>query len=134
MALTRMRPRIPELRQALVGRFSAHHAVMLRAHLAHIDHLDGQIAAMDAEGDGVIAPFADQLWRLMTIPGVGKRTGEVIIAEIGVDMGRFPTAGHLASSAGLCPGHYESAGSGCFGRIRRSSREGTGPPGAAGGR
>ena len=110
MALTRMRPRIPDLRLALVGRFDAHHATMLNAHLSHIDYLDGQIAAMDTEVERVIDPFADQLRRLTTIPGVGRRTAEVVIAEIGVDMARFPTSGHLASWAGLCPGHHESAG------------------------
>ena len=97
MALTRMRPRIPELRLALVGCFNAHHAMMLKAHLSHIDYLDGQIAALDTEVERVMAPFADQLRRLMTIPGVGQRTAEVVIAEIGVDMARFPTSGHLAS-------------------------------------
>ena len=121
MALTRMRPRIPDLRLALVGRFGAHHAVMLKAHLSHIDYLDGQIAAMDAEVERVIAPFDDQLRRLMTIPGVGRRTAEVVIAEIGVDMRRFPTAGHLASWAGLCPGHHESAGKSKSGRARKGN-------------
>jgi transposase len=121
MALTRMRPRIPELRLALVGRFSAHHAVMLRAHLSHIDYLDGQIAALDSEVDRVMAPFADQVRRLMTIPGVGTRTAEVVIAEMGVDMGRFPTSGHLASWAGLCPGQHESAGKSKSGRARKGN-------------
>jgi len=121
MALTRMRPRIPQLRLALVGRFNAHHAVMLKAHLAHIDYLDGQIAAMDAQVERVIAPFADQLRRLMTIPGVGQRTAEVVIAEMGVDMGRFPTSAHLASWAGLCPGHHESAGKSKSGRARKGN-------------
>ena len=93
MALTRMRPRIPELRRALVGRFDEHHALMVSMHLAHIDHLGRRIDRLDAEVDRVVAPFADQVRRLMTIPGVGKRTAEVVIAEIGVDMGQFPTAG-----------------------------------------
>jgi transposase len=121
MALTRMRPRIPDLRLALVGRFNAHHAMMLNAHLSHIDYLDGQIAALDGEVDRVMAPFADQLRRLMTIPGVGKRTAEVVIAEMGVDMGRFPSSGHLASWAGLCPGHHESAGKSKSGRARKGN-------------
>jgi transposase len=121
MALTRMRPRIPELRQALVGRFNAHHAVMLKAHLSHIDYLDGQIAALDGQVERVMAPFADQLQRLMTIPGVGQRTAEVVIAEMGVDMGRFPTSRHLASWAGLCPGQHESAGKSKSGRTRKGN-------------
>jgi transposase len=121
MALTRMRPRIPELRLALVGRFSTHHGVMLKAHLSHIDYLDGQIATLDAEVERVMAPFADQLRRLMTIPGVGQRTAEVVIAEMGVDMSRFPTSGHLASWAGLCPGQHESAGKSKSGRARKGN-------------
>jgi transposase len=122
MALTRMRPRIGELRLALVGRFNAHHAVMLKAHLSHIDYLAGQIAALDTEIDRVIAPFADELLRLQTIPGVGPRTAEVVIAEIGVDMSRFASSGHLASWAGLCPGHHESAGKSKSGRARKGNQ------------
>jgi transposase len=121
VALTRMRPKIPELRQALLGRFNDHHAVMIRMHLAHVDHLSAQIAELDAQVDSVIAPFVDQVRRLMTIPGVGKRTAEVVIAEIGVDMSRFPTAGHLASWAGLCPGNHESAGKHKSGRARKGN-------------
>ena len=121
MALTRMRPKIPELRQALLGRFDDHHAVMIGMHLAHVDHLSAQIAALDDRVDMVIAPFDDQVRRLMTIPGVGKRTAEVVIAEIGVDMTRFPTAAHLASWAGLCPGNHESAGKHKSGRARKGN-------------
>jgi transposase len=121
MALTRMRPRIPELRQALLGRFNDHHAVMIRMHLNHIDHLGASIDALDAEVDRVIAPFADQVRRLMTIPGVGKRTAEVVVAEMGVDMTRFATAAHLASWAGLCPGNDESAGKRRSGRARKGN-------------
>ena len=121
MALTRMRPRIPELRLALVGRFNEHHALMIRMHLAHIDHLGASIDALDVEVDRVIAPFADQVRRLMTIPGVGKRTAEVVIAEMGVDMTRFPSAAHLASWAGLCPGNHESAGKRRSGRARKGN-------------
>ena len=121
MALTRMRPRIPELRQALLGRFDEHHALMIRMHLDHVDHLSASIDRLDAEVDRVIAPFADQVRRLITIPGVGKRTAEVVIAEMGVDMTRFPTAAHLASWAGLCPGNHESAGKRRTGRARKGN-------------
>jgi transposase len=109
LAHGRMRGKIPLLRQALEGRFSAHHAVLLRLHLRHVDDLTGMVDQLDAEVDRVMAPFAEHTRRLQTIPGVGKRTAEVIIAEIGVDMTRFPTAGHLASWAGMCPGNHESA-------------------------
>lgn len=123
LAKGRLRNKIPQLRAALApGGFREHHAVMLSEHLAHIDHLDAAIARLDERVDEVIAPFASQHARLMTIPGVGKRAAEVIIAEIGVDMTRFPTAGHLASWAGMCPGNNESAGK------RRSGRTTKGDP------
>lgn len=118
----RMRAKIPVLRQALEGRFGAHHALMTRMHLDHVDHLSAAIDRLDTETDRVIAPFVRQLTRLSTIPGVGKRTAEVIIAEIGVDMGRFPTAAHLASWAGICPGNHQSA------HKRRSGRTTNGDP------
>jgi transposase len=121
MALTRMRPKIPELRLALEGRFDEHHALMIGMHLAHIDHLTAGIARLDARVEEVIAPFDDHLRRLMTIPGVGQRTAEVVIAEIGVDMSRFPSAAQLASWAGLCPGNHESAGKRKSGRARKGN-------------
>jgi transposase len=120
MACGRMRPKIPELRQALAAsRFRTHHGIMLGEHLAHIDHLDDAISRLDDEVDELMAPFADDRDRLATIPGVGKRAAEVIIAEIGVDMTRFPTSGHVASWAGMCPGNNESAGKHLSGRTRR---------------
>jgi transposase len=122
MARTRMRPKIPELRLALEGRFGEHHAFLLGVHLGHIDHLSEAIDALDAEVEKVIAPFGEQLDRLCTIPGVAKRTAEVVIAEIGVDMGRFPTSAHLASWAGLCPGNNESAGKRRSGRARKGDQ------------
>ncbi|MDQ4092315.1 MAG: IS110 family transposase, partial [Actinomycetota bacterium] len=82
---------------------------MLQMHLNHADALTVAITGLDEEIDRVTRPFADQLRRLITIPGIGRRTAEVIIAEIGVDMTRFPSAGHLASWARLCPGNHESA-------------------------
>ena len=94
---------------------------MLRMHLDHVDQLSAAIERLDVEVDRVIRPFSEQLRRLITIPGVGRRTAEVIIAEIGVDMRRFPTAGHLASWAGMCPGNHESGGK----RRTGSARKGT---------
>jgi transposase len=119
MARTRMRPKIPELRLALEGRFTEHHALMLEMHLAHVDHLTHSIARLDTKVDEVMAPFGEQARALQTIPGIGKRTAEVIVAEIGVDMSRFPSAGHLASWAGMCPGNHESAGKRRSGRARK---------------
>ena len=122
MALRRMRPKIAELRLALEGRFSDHHALMLSMHLAHIDHLTAAIERLDAETDREIAPFAEAVRRLSTIPGIADRTAQVVIAEIGVDMTRFPTAHHLASWAGLCPGNRESAGKRRSGKTPFGSR------------
>ena len=117
-----MRPKIPQLRRALEGRFGAHHALMLRMHLDHVDQLSAAIERLDLEVDRVIRPFSAQLQRLITIPGVGRRTAEVIIAEVGVDMRRFATAGHLASWAGMCPGNHESGGKRRSGRARKGNR------------
>ena len=119
MALARMRPKIAELQLALESRFSDHHALMLSMHLGHIDHLTGQIERLEREVQRELAPFAEQARRLCTMPGIGSRLAEVVIAEIGVDMSRFPTAGHLASWAGLCPGHHESAGKQRSGKARK---------------
>src|SRR6266511_245503 len=116
MARTRMRPKIPELRRALAGRFGEHHALLLHVHLDHIDHLSSAVDRLDAEVEKVIAPFDEQVRRLCTIPGVGTRTAEVLIAEIGVDMSRFPTAHHLAPGPGCArattsrPGSVARAG------------------------
>jgi transposase len=105
-----LRKKIPDLTMALVGRFGDHHALLLRLHLDHIDHINGMIGKLDTRIEGAIAPFAEQKHLLTSIPGVGERTAQTIISEIGVDMSRFPTADHLASWAGLCPGNHESAG------------------------
>ena len=121
LARTRMRPKIPQLRQALEGRFGAHHALMLRMHLEHLDQLSVSIDRLDSEVDRVIRPFSNALQRLITIPGVGRRTAEVIIAETGADMRRFRTAGHLASWAGMCPGNHESGGKRRSGRARKGN-------------
>lgn len=119
MALTRMRPKIAELQLALEGRFEDHHALMLSLHLGHIDQLTATIERLDGEVERELGPFADQVALLGTIPGIGQRVSEVVIAEIGVDMSRFPTAEHLASWAGLCPGHHESAGKHRSGKARK---------------
>ena len=119
MALGRMRPKRDLLRDALAAsRFRAHHSVMLSAHLTHIDHLDAGIGGLDAQIDELMTPFTQARDHLMTIPGVGRKAAEIIIAEIGTDMTQFPTAAHLASWAGMCPGNNESAGKRLSGRTR----------------
>lgn len=121
MALTRMRPKIPELRKALVGHFEDHHALLLRMHLDHIDQLGQMIERLDEEVERLMAPFAEAATRLLSVPGIAKRSAEVIVAEIGVDMTRFPTPAHLASWVGLCPGNRESAGKRKSGRARKGN-------------
>jgi transposase len=122
LARGRLRTKLPQLRQALRGRFSDHHALLVGLSLAHLEHLEGAIAALDTEVDQVISPFARARDRLDTITGVGKRAAETIIAEIGVDMAVFPTAGHLASWAGRCPGNNLTGGKRRSGRPTRGNR------------
>ncbi len=99
-----MKAKIPQLREAVPGRFSDHHGLLVGELLAHIDYLAGTEARLDSRVDELIDPFVAARDLLMTIPGIGKRNAEIMIAEIGVDMGCFPTAAHLASWAGVCPG------------------------------
>jgi transposase len=122
LARGRLRNKLPELRQALQGRFSAHHALLVRLALEHVEQLERSIAELDAEVDRVIAPFAQARDRLDTITGVGKRAAETIVAEIGTDMSVFPTAGHLASWAGRCPGNNITGGKRRSGRTRQGNR------------
>jgi transposase len=123
MARGRMRSKIPDLTMALAGRFGDHHGLPARMHLDHIDHLSTMIEGLDDRIEQVTVPFAQQLALLQTIPGIGERAAQVIISEIGVDMSRFPTAAHLASWAGLCPGNNESAGKHKSGRTRKGNGE-----------
>ena len=101
---------MPSAREALDGPFRPLHAVLIGAILAHIDFLDDQIDRLSDAIEEQIAPFGKAVELLCTIPGVQRRTAEVIIAEIGVDMSVFPTDKHLASWAGQCPGNDQSAG------------------------
>jgi len=122
LARGQLRKKLPALRQALTGRFRAHHAFLLGQILAHLDYLEEAIAAVSAHIEEQLRPFAPQVERLMTIPGVQRRTAETILAEIGTDMAVFPTAGHLASWAGMCPGNDESAGKRRSGKTRKGSK------------
>jgi transposase len=123
LAKGRLRAKLPALREALAGRFrTEHHGLLVAQILAHIDYLDETIAVLSARIQQVTAPFAEQVALLDTIPGVDQRAAEVIVAEIGPDMDQFPTAAHLASWAGVCPGNNESAGKRKSGRTRKGSK------------
>jgi transposase len=121
LAKGRLRRKTPELLRALDGRFQQHHAAHLRLLLDHIDYLDRHIATLDDRVAELTTPYDDVLARLRTIPGVGPRTAEVLVAETGADMTRFPTSRHLASWAGVCPGHNESGGKRRSGRTRHGN-------------
>ena len=110
LAKRRMRSKIPELTEALTGRFSAHHAFLVRMHLDLIDNYSGALKELTERIEVVIEPFRSARELIITIPGISLAVADVIIAETGADMSRFPTAGHLASWAGTCPGSNESAG------------------------
>ena len=110
MARTRMRAKIPQLEEAFVGHFEDHHAFLLSQMLDRIDGIDVAITRVEERIDAEIAPFAETVSRLDEIPGVGLTAAHVIIAEVGIDMARFPTAAHLCSWARFAPGVKESAG------------------------
>jgi transposase len=110
-----------ELREALRGRVTRHHRFLLRLHLQQIDALDGAIDQIDREVDAQVEPFRIAIQLLTTIPGVSRLSAGVILAEIGRDMSRFPTAAHLISWAGLCPKNDESAGKRRSTRMRRGA-------------
>jgi transposase len=110
LAHARMRQRIPEWRQALGGEVRPHHRVLLRRLLDHIDFLDGSMAQVQAEMDQRLQPYAHAMALLQSIPGINHLAAAAILAEIGVDMTRFPSARHLASWAGVCPGNKQSGG------------------------
>lgn len=110
MAKGRLRDKIPALTEALAGRFRSHHGAVARQILDHIDFLDSSIAALDEEVRQRMGPFEGALAVLQTMVGIGRTTAEVIVAETGADMARFPTPGQLAAWSGLAPANRESAG------------------------
>ena len=122
LARGRLRAKLPALREALTGRFDAHHTLLVGEILAKLDYLDEAIGRISEAIDERIAPFEAELALLDTIPGVDRRTAEALVAEVGVDMARFGSAARLASWAGLCPGLDESAGKRRSGRTRKGSK------------
>ncbi len=122
LARGRLRKKIPALRKALTGWFSPTHRLLVGELLAHIEYLDESIERLSDDVAKIIAPFAQAIDLLDTIPGVNRRTAEVLLAEIGADMSRFPSSRNLASWAGLCPGNNESAGKRFSGKTRKGSK------------
>lgn len=126
-----LRNKTGDLRLALAGRFTTHHGQLVALHLARIDHLDQMLSQVKEKVGrvgadvpaGLVAPFAAQVELLTSIPGVGERVATVVVSEIGVEMGRFPTAKHLAAWAGLAPGNNESAGRRRWGRRRKGNTQ-----------
>jgi len=121
LACGRLRAKLPALRTALAGRFRPHHAFLVGQLLSHLDYLEDASDTVSAKIAETLGPFTEAIARLDTIPGVNRRTAEVIVAEIWVNMQQFPSAAHLASWAGLCPGHHESAGKHLSGKTRKGS-------------
>lgn len=123
LALGRMRAKIPDLSMALEGRFGEHHAMLCRLHLDHIGYLEKTISELDARIEAMMQPFRAARDLLITIPGIAALSAAAVISEIGPSPRQFfPTAGHLASWAGLCPGNHESAGRRHGGKRRHGSQ------------
>jgi transposase len=123
LAKARMRSKIPQLREALANRFDvSHHGIMVAQLLVHIDTLEASVALLDEKIAAMLEANQEVVELLCTIPGVAVRTAQVLIAECGLDMTRFPTVGHFASWAGMCPGNHESAGRRRSGRTRPGPR------------
>jgi transposase len=122
LARGRLRDKLPELREALRGHLTEHHRFMLGQVMGHLEYLDRQIAVFDKRIEELMRPFQPAIQRVMTMPGVGLRTAQNVLAEIGTDMSRFPTDQHLASWAAVCPGNRESAGKRQSGRTNHGNR------------
>jgi transposase len=122
LAKGRLRTKRELLAQALDGRVKPHHRFVLTELWCQIDGLDETIARFDAQIQAVYGPFEEAVGLLDTIPGVARHTAEMLVAEIGTDMSRFPSADHLAAWAGVAPGHHESAGKRTSGKTRKGHR------------
>ena len=116
-----LRRKIPQLQQAMEGRVTTHHRFLLKELLDQLEFIESKMTRLEQEIAGRLRPFEDTVRRLCTVPGIDRVTAWGIISEIGLDMGKFEDAKHLASWAGLCPGNWESAGKRQSGRIRKGS-------------
>jgi transposase len=122
LARGRLRAKRELLSRAVVGRFTAHHAFLIAEHLSQLDYLDEAMERVSVEIAQRLQAEQDAIELLDTVPGIGRRAAEIIIAEIGTDLGRFPSAKHLASWAGMCPGNAESGGKRLSGKTRKGNR------------
>jgi transposase len=122
LARGRMRAKRVQLEQALAGWMQPHHCFLIAEHLSHIDYLDESIERLSAQIAARLTECEEEIVLLDTVPGLSRRSAEVLVAEIGTDLSRFPSAAHLASWAGMCPGNHESAGKRLSGRTRKGSR------------
>jgi len=122
LARGRLRAKRELLTRAVVGRFTAHHAFLITEHLSQLDYLEEAMERVSAEIAQRLQAEHDAIDLLDTVPGIGRRAAEIIIAEIGTDLARFPSAKHLASWAGMCPGNAESGGKRLSGKTRKGNR------------
>ena len=121
LARGKLRATLPALRRALDGRVKPHHVVLIGQLVAHIDFLEASIAQVQQAIEPGLAPFGEAVELLCTIPGVGEVVAAAIVAEVGTDMRRFPSAKHLASWAGVCPGNKQSAGKRLSGKTTKGN-------------
>ena len=121
LALGRLRKQLPRLRPALTGRVTEHHRFVLKLFLDEVEMVEAWVRRLEERIEAVLSPFAEAVQRWATIPGVDRRTAQAVAAEIGTDMSRFPTEGHLSAWAGMCPGNDESAGRRRSGKTPRGS-------------
>lgn len=131
LSVRTLRAKIPQLQAALAGRFTDHHAFLVATHLSMMDQHDAAIESVTARIEELMVPFEGARQLLVSIPGIGTATADVVIAETGADMARFPTPGNLASWAGVCPGQNESAGKKRKSKTRPGNRHLKGALGAS---